>query len=117
MAHMMNLKIGSHTGKIGRLPREIRNELGQALYQGVPAVRLVAWLNTLPEVQAILASDFGGQPINNQNLSKWKVRGYPDWLQEQAFMQGMRQFSAKQFEAMNQSSASPTALTPNQPES
>jgi hypothetical protein len=114
---MMNLKIGSHTGKIGRLPREIRNQLGQALHHGVPAVRLVAWLNSLPEVQAILARDFGGQPINNQNLSKWKVRGYPDWLQEQAFMQGMRQFSAKQFEAMNPEAASQTPLTPNHPKS
>ena len=81
-----DLNVHSHTGKIGRLPSEIRNQLARGLREGIPAVRLVAWLNSLPEVQAILASDFGGRPINEQNLSKWKVRGYPDWLQEQAFM-------------------------------
>ena len=82
----MNLNVHSHTGKIGRLPSEIRNQLARGLREGIPAVRLVAWLNSLPEVQTILASDFDSRPINEQNLSKWKVRGYPDWLQEQAFM-------------------------------
>lgn len=109
----MNLKIGSHTGKIGRLPHEIRSQLGQAIH----AVRLVAWLNSLPAVQAILAQDFGGQPINNQNLSKWKVRGYPDWLREESFMQGLKQYSAKQFELMAQAAAPQTSLTPNHPKS
>ena len=96
----MNIKIHSHTGKIGRLPVEIRNQIGRALRDGVPGVRIIAWLNTLPEVQAILARDFGGEPIKNQNLTKWKVRGYPDWLREQAFMQGLMAFTTKQIETM-----------------
>ena len=76
----------SHTGKIARLPREIRNQLARGIGDGIPGARLVTWLNSLPEVQAILQREFGGQPIKPQNLSKWKIRGYPDWLQEQAFM-------------------------------
>ena len=104
-------------GKIARLPWIVREEVNRHLKNGAPSQKILDWLNSLPEVQAILARDFGGQPINNQNLSKWKVRGYPDWLQEQAFMQGMRQFSAKQFEAMNPEAASQTPLTPNHPKS
>ena len=82
----MKIKTRSHIGKIGRLPREVRDQLARGIHDGIPGVQLVAWLNSLPEVQTILASDFGGQPIKVQNLSKWKARGYPDWLQEQAFM-------------------------------
>ncbi|HEY3600516.1 MAG TPA: hypothetical protein VGK72_01005, partial [Chthoniobacterales bacterium] len=41
------------------------------------------WLNNLPEVVAILASDFNGKPIREQNLSEWKQRGYRDWQNHQ----------------------------------
>lgn len=90
----------SHTGKIGRLPAEIRNQIGRALRDGVPGVQIVAWLNTLPEVQAILTRDFGGQPIKHQNLSKWKVLGYSTWLSEQAFTQSLMEYSTQQFQKM-----------------
>jgi hypothetical protein len=94
----MKRNLRSHTGKIGRLPFEIRYQLGRGIHDGIPGVRLVAWLNSLPEVQAILASDFGNPPINEQNLSKWKVRGYPDWLQERAFAQATINIITKHIE-------------------
>jgi hypothetical protein len=97
----MDIDIHCHTGKIGRVPVEIRNQIGRALRDGVPGVRIIARLNSLPEVQAIMARDFGGQPIKSQNLTKWKSRGYPAWLREQAFMQGLIEFSARQLEKMN----------------
>ena len=50
------------------------------ILDGEPGVRLLAWLNALPEVQAILARDFAGRPINDQNFSEWKHGGYIDWL-------------------------------------
>jgi hypothetical protein len=34
----------------------------------------------MPEVRTVLAADFGGVPINEQNLSRWKQGGYRDWL-------------------------------------
>jgi hypothetical protein len=83
----MKINTRVHNGKIGRLPKEIRDQLAIGIREGIPGIRLVAWLNRHPAVQALLASDFGGRPINEQNLSKWKARGYPDWLQEQAFVQ------------------------------
>jgi hypothetical protein len=41
---------------------------------------LAAWLNGLPEAQAVLATQFKSQPINQVNLSQWRKRGYQDWL-------------------------------------
>ena len=55
-------------GKIARLPREIRQTLNLRLREGDNGHILVAWLNSLPEVQAILAAQFGGAPIREQNL-------------------------------------------------
>src|SRR6266446_3589319 len=73
----MNL---TRNGKIARLPLAVRQELNRRLAEGEPGKKLVAWLNRLPEVQAILAAEFGGKPIREQNLSEWKQGGYRDWL-------------------------------------
>jgi hypothetical protein len=73
------------TGKISRLPREIREQVNQRLDDGVPGKRLVAWLNELPEVRALLASEFGGAAINEQNLTNWKQGGFREWrMREEA---------------------------------
>ena len=69
-----------HVGKIGRLPHDIRNELNHRLCANQVGLRLLDWLNGLPEVQAILARDFGGRPINSVNLTKWKLGGYREWM-------------------------------------
>jgi hypothetical protein len=69
----------SRTGKIARLPRAIREQLNQRLDDGEEAKHLVAWLNSLPEVQAVLSSLFHAQPINEPNLTQWKQGGFLDW--------------------------------------
>jgi hypothetical protein len=45
--------------------------------------QLVTWLNSLPEVQTVLAAEFGGKPIRKQNLSEYRKGGYRDWLDRQ----------------------------------
>lgn len=67
-------------GKIAKLPDHIREQLNTRLRNGEPIVRLVAWLNTLPEVQATLAQHFSGRPIKRQNLAEWKEHSYKQWL-------------------------------------
>ena len=67
------------TGKISRLPFETREELNRRMDQGQTGKSLVQWLNSLPEVQAVLKEQFGGRPINEPNLSQWKARGYREW--------------------------------------
>src|SRR6266403_3185331 len=76
----MNL---TRNGKIARLPLAVRQELNRRLDEGEQGKKLVAWLNGLPAVQAIAATEFGGKPIREQNLSEWKQRGYRDWLAKQ----------------------------------
>jgi len=73
----------TRNGKIARLPLDLREQLNQRLRQGQKARQLIQWLNGLPEVQAVLGSEFKGQPILEVNLSRWKNGGYQSWLEEQ----------------------------------
>jgi hypothetical protein len=73
----------TRNGKIARLPLAVRQELNRRLDEGEQGKKLVAWLNGLPEVQAIVAAEFGGKPIREQNLSEWKQGGHRDWLAKQ----------------------------------
>ena len=76
----MNL---TRNGKIARLPHELRQQLNHRLQDGEQGKKLVAWLNALPEVKAIVAAEFGGRRIREQNLSEWKQGGYREWLEQQ----------------------------------
>jgi hypothetical protein len=73
----------TRNGKIARLPRAVREELNHRLRDGEEGKKLVTWLNGLPEVKAVVAAEFSGKPIREQNLSEWKKRGYRDWVAHQ----------------------------------
>ncbi|MCB1078559.1 MAG: hypothetical protein KDM64_12095, partial [Verrucomicrobiae bacterium] len=77
----------TRTGRIARLPREIREELNRRLDEGEEGKALVAWLNRLPEVAEINQSEHGGKPIRPQNLSEWRKGGYLDWLARQQVLE------------------------------
>jgi hypothetical protein len=70
----------TRTGKIARLPLEIREELGHRIEKNEPGVSIAGWLNSLPVVQEILREHFKSLPINDPNLSDWKKGGHQDWL-------------------------------------
>ena len=84
----------TRNGKIARLSRTTRDELCRRLQDGEPGVRLVAWLNSLPDTQRVLATDFGGRPISEQNLCEWKAGGYRDWLARQETLSQARELAA-----------------------
>ena len=67
-------------GKIARLSRTIREQLNERLDDGQPGSVILPWLNALPEVAAILTQHFDSQPVNDQNLSDWRLGGFQDWL-------------------------------------
>jgi hypothetical protein len=69
-------------GKIARLPKIIREKLNRRLDDNQPASEILPWLNALPIVQRILAAQFNGAPVNDQNLSIWRATGYQRWLQK-----------------------------------
>jgi hypothetical protein len=73
----------TRTGKIARLPREVREELNRRLADGEAARRLLEWLNALPTVQAVLAAEFGGRAVNEQNLTAWRQGGFIDWERQE----------------------------------
>jgi hypothetical protein len=84
----------TRNGKIARLPREIRDQLNRRLSDGEPGSHLVIWLNAMPESQAMLAREFAGRPISEQNLSEWKQGGYCDWLARQDALTQVRELAA-----------------------
>ena len=84
----------SHIGKIARLPLDIREQLNRRLQDGEIGKELVVWLNSVPEVQAVLKAEFGDRPVNEPNLSDWRTSGYEDWLVHQDSMQQVNQLVA-----------------------
>jgi hypothetical protein len=70
-------------GKIARLPKAIREELDRRLQDGEPHKQLADWLNSLPEVQAVMAAHFEGRPVREQSISEWRQRGHRISLEEQ----------------------------------
>ncbi len=73
----------TRVGKIGRLPKLIRDDLGRRIEDGEPGKELVKWLNNLPDAKRVLKEYFGGRPITEQNLSEWKQGGHQDWIGHQ----------------------------------
>jgi hypothetical protein len=71
------------TGKIARLPKNIREELNRRLDNGETGPVILPWVNGLPAVKKILDGEFGGVPINDGNLFSWRHNGYERWLKKQ----------------------------------
>jgi len=69
----------TRTGKIARLPHQIREQLNPRLRDGHKAKSILPWLNALPEVQSVLQAEFDGHPITPGNLTEWKKGGYREW--------------------------------------
>jgi hypothetical protein len=51
-------------------------------------------LNELPEVKETMTRQFGGRPVNEQNLSEWKSRGHREWLARQEALTHARELAA-----------------------
>jgi len=58
-----------------------------------PGTELLAWLNSLPKVQRVLAAEFDGKAINDPNLSAWKQGGHQDWLEQQDVLEAVERIA------------------------
>ncbi len=96
-------------GKIARLPRTVREELNRRLADGEMGKRLVEWLNGLPEVRTVMAAEFGGRAINEQNLSEWKQGGFAEWDRQQEARAWARKLAEESEELEAESGAVPLA--------
>jgi molybdopterin molybdotransferase len=65
------------------------------LEQGEQGRSLVAWLNSLPEVRAVLAAEFAGKPIREQNLPEWRQHGFTYCPSSQSRAPGIRKWTLK----------------------
>jgi hypothetical protein len=61
------------TGKIARLPEEIRNHVNELITDGVDYQHIIDYL-----------TQAGFPDFSPQNLSRWKEGGYEDWLQHRS---------------------------------
>jgi hypothetical protein len=77
----------SRIGKIARLPYQVREELNRRLREGQKGRRLVEWLDSLPDVQAVVKAEFAGRRIREQNISEWRKGGYREWLAQQVALE------------------------------
>jgi hypothetical protein len=85
----------TRNGKIARLPKHIRDELGRCIENGEQGRELVAWLNAIPAAQDVLKEQFGARPLTEQNLSEWKQGGHPEWLRQQETLSLLTQFTER----------------------
>jgi hypothetical protein len=83
-------------GKIARLPGGIRSQLNSRLHNGDVGRQIVPWLNSLPEVKRVLAQQFEGRPITEQNLSDWRLGGYEEWLGQREVLALANELAANQ---------------------
>ena len=81
-------------GKIARLPRETRDALNRRLEDNEPGPAMLDWLNSLPEVQSVLAREFEGHAITKQNLSEWRTGGFAEWQSRQQALADARELAA-----------------------
>jgi hypothetical protein len=83
----------TRTGKIGRCPPEIREEVNRRLFDGQPASKILPWLNAQESVLRILDEYFNEQPVDAGNLSEWRGGGYQDWLRRRANIETLKELS------------------------
>ena len=96
-------------GKIARLPLAVREELNRRLADGEVGKHLVGWLNALPEVGAVLAAEFAGREINEQNLSDWRQGGFEEWQRHQEAREWTRVLAEEAGELQAESGRMPLA--------
>jgi len=80
-------------GKIAKLPAEIRMEINRRIFDGQPGRQVLAWLNQHAKVRPILAEQFAGADVNDQNLTEWRQGGYMDWLEEREKLDAMKELA------------------------
>jgi hypothetical protein len=74
----------ARTGKIARLPPDVFEEFNIRLLGNPQVADILAWVNSLPDVQAMLARLFDGLPISDANVSIWRQDGggHEEWKRD-----------------------------------
>lgn len=81
-------------GKIARLPAALKSAVNRRLFDGEPAGRILAWLNTEPDAVRIWDAYFEGAPATPQNLSEWRLGGHKEWIAQRERVENLKELSA-----------------------
>lgn len=80
----------ARTGKIARLPKDLRDAVNLALRDGATAA---AVRKLIEDAKAHGATNGDGseiEPPDDQNVTNWRQGGFQDWLNEQQRLEDMR---------------------------
>ncbi len=69
----------TNTRKISSLSARLREQVNERLDHADSPESILTWLNSLPEVQAVLARKFKSIPRSPQNLSDYKQNSFRNW--------------------------------------
>ena len=72
----------------------------------MPTPPLLEYLNEQPEIKEMLSKEFGGEPINKQNLSAWRQGGYLEWETRQEWRTDARELKEYAVEMLYDGSSS-----------
>ena len=85
MEYELNLP-DKRNGKIAHLPHQIQLELNQRLERGDDTQDILDWLNSEPDVLAVLEDFFREVPISKQNLHQWRKGGFREYQLRMEFI-------------------------------
>lgn len=83
----------ARSGKIARLPHDLRTEVNTRLRNGETARQILAWLNSQPAAVAVWEREFEGAPASPQNLSEWRIGGYREWEERAQRVENLKTLS------------------------
>ena len=83
----------ARTGKIARLPHEIREELNLRLLDNQSSAVILPWLNAEPAAVLLWERDFEAMPASAENLSQWRSGGYREWSDRRERVENLKTLS------------------------
>jgi hypothetical protein len=84
----------ARTGKIARLPHDLREEVCRRLLDNQTSAQLLPWLNAQAAAVALWEHEFEGQPANAENLSQWRHGGFREWKERRERVENLKTLSA-----------------------
>jgi len=80
--------------KIARLPLPLRTQINLRLAAQPDGAELLAWLNAIPGLPDLLAAEFAGEPVSQQNLDEWRQGGFREWYAQREMFDEARELAA-----------------------
>lgn len=84
----------ARTGKIARLPHDLREDLNRRLLDNQSSAVILPWLNLQPVAVDLWQRDYEGVPASAENLSQWRSGGYREWADRRERVENLKTLSS-----------------------